>query len=151
VVLRARNIAEKILARRVPVYMLILAVVLTALVTFSVYYAQVPPASQIINALRPKIVTVYIADVTFQSIELRDNNNNDKADQAVVRFSIDRAVDEAVRVTVTLKAADGTTLDSWYTTISIPAADSYTVIVYLSDTVAMNAVKSIEIAFTTEE
>ena len=147
--MRARNIAEKILARRVPVYMLILAVVLTALVTFSVYYAQVPPASQIINALRPKTVTVYIADVTFESIELRDTDNDGRADEAVVTFRIDRAVDRTVRVAVELRDADEGTIDKGRATISIPAAGSYTVTVPLNNLAVMDDVKSIVIEFTT--
>jgi hypothetical protein len=145
VVLRAREI----LVRRVPVYMLILAVVLTALLTFSVFYAQVPPVVEFVKALRPKTVTVTITDVTFTSVTLEDTDTppDNKANQAVVVFSTDGPVDGAVRVTVTLRNAAGNILDSGSTTVPVPAAGSYTATVGLNNQAVMANVKSIEISF----
>jgi hypothetical protein len=143
VVLRAREI----LVRRVPVYMLILAVVLTALLTFSVFYAQVPPVVEFVKALRPKTVTVTITDATFTSVTLVDTDADDRANQAVVVFSTDGPVDGAVRVTVTLKDAFGFTLDSGFTTVFVPAAGSYTATVPLNNIALMANVKLIEITF----
>jgi hypothetical protein len=145
VVLRAREI----LVRRVPVYMLILAVVLTALLTFSVFYAQVPPVVEFVNALRPKTVTVTITDAILTSVTLQDTNfpPDDRANQAVVVFSTDGPVDGAVRVTVTLRDAFGFTLDIGFTTVFVPAAGSYTAFVFLNNIALMANVKLIEITF----
>jgi hypothetical protein len=143
VVLRAREI----LVRRVPVYMLILAVVLTALLTFSVFYAQVPPVVEFVNALRPKTVTVTITDAILTSVTLVDTDADGRANQAVVVFSTDGPVDGAVRVTVTLRDAFGFTLDIGFTTVFVPAAGSYTAFVFLNNIALMANVKLIEITF----
>lgn len=141
--------AREILVRRVPVYMLILAVLLTALITFSVFYAQVPPVVEFVNTLRPKKVTVAITDLTFTSVTLRDTDTDGYANEAVVVFRTDGPVDGEVkvRVKVTLKNAAGTTLDTGFTLISITAADDYTAIVPLNDVAVMDFVKFIEIEF----
>ena len=139
--------AREILVRRVPVYMLILAVVLTALITFSALYVQVPPVVEFVKAFRPKTVTVTITDATFTSVTLEDTEPDGKADKAVVEFSTDESVDGAVKVTVTLKGADGTTLDSGYETITVTAAGSYTATVRLNNLAVMADVKLIEIKF----
>ncbi|MFZ8789252.1 MAG: hypothetical protein ACO2OZ_06235 [Acidilobaceae archaeon] len=144
-VLRAREI----LVRRVPVYMLILAVlavVLTALITFSAL-VQVPPVVEFVKAFRSQTVTVTITDATFTSVTLEDTELDGKADKAVVEFSTDGSVDGAVKVTVTLKGADGTTLDSGYETITVTAAGSYMATVRLSNLAVMAYVKLIEIKF----
>jgi hypothetical protein len=143
VVLRAREI----LVRRVPVYMLILAVVLTALITFSVFYAQVPPVVEFVKALRAKTVTVTITDVTFTSVTLVDTDADGKANQAVVAFSTDGPVDGSVIVTVTLRNAVGNILDSGSTTVIVTAAGSFTATVPLNNLAVMANVKSIEISF----
>jgi hypothetical protein len=145
VVLRAREI----LVRRVPVYMLILAVILTALITFSVFYAQVPPVTELVKALRSKTVTVTITDLTFTSVRLEDTDAppDNKANRAIVEFSTDGPVDGAVKVTVTLKNAAGNTLDSGSTTVTVTAAGSYTATVPLNNLAVMADVKSIEIKF----
>jgi hypothetical protein len=127
--------------------MLILAVLLTALITFSVFYAQVPQVTEFVKALRPKTVTVTITDLTFTSVTLVDTDADDKANQAVVAFSTDGPVDGAVKVTVTLKNAAGNTLDSGSATVTVTAADSYTAIVSLANEAVMANVKSIEIKF----
>jgi len=142
--------AREILVRRVPVYMLILAVlavVLTALITFSALYAQVPPVVEFVKAFRSQTVTVTITDATFTSVTLEDTELDGKADKAVVEFSTDGSVDGAVKVTVTLKGADGTTLDSGYETITVTAAGSYTATVRLNNLAVMADVKLIEIKF----
>jgi hypothetical protein len=145
VVLRAREI----LVRRVPVYMLILAVILTALITFSVFYAQLPQVTEFVKALRPKTVTVTITDLTFTSVTLEDTDvpPDNKANRAIVEFSTDGPVDGAVKVTVTLKNAAGNTLDIGSTTVTVTAADSYTATVPLNNLAVMANVKSIEIKF----
>jgi hypothetical protein len=142
--------SREILVRRVPVYMLILAVLLTALIAFSVFYAQVPQVTEIVKALRPKTVTVDITDLTFTSVTLEDTNipPDNRANQARVVFSTDGPVGGAVKVTVTLKHATGATLDSGFTTIPVPDAGSYTAIVFLNNLAVMDVVKFIEIEFT---
>lgn len=141
--------ARETLVRRVPVYMPILAVVLTALLTFSAlaFYAQVPPIVEFINALRPKTVTLTITDATFTSVTLEDTEPDGRADKAVVEFSTDGSVDGAVKVTVTLKDAGGTTLDSDYEIVTVTVAGSYTVTVRLNNLAVMADVKLIEIEF----
>jgi hypothetical protein len=127
--------------------MLILAVVLTALITFSVLYAQVPPVVEFVKAFRPKTVTVTITDATFTSVTLEDTEPDGKANKAVVEFSTDGPVDGAVKVTVTLKDAGENTLDSSYETVTVTDAGSYTVTVRLSNLAVMADVKLIEIKF----
>ena len=139
--------AREILVRRVPVYMLILAVVLTALITFSALYVEVPPVVEFVKAFRPNTVTVTITDATFTSVTLEDIEPDGKADKAVVEFSTDGPVDGAVKVTVTLKDVAGTILDSGYETVTVTVAGSYTVAVRLNNLAVMTDVKLIEIEF----
>jgi hypothetical protein len=141
--------AREILTRRVPVYMLILAVVLTALIAFSVFYAQVPQVTETVKALRPKVVTVTIADATFRSVTLQDTDTppDGKANQATVVFSTDGPVDGYVKVTVTLKNAAGNVLDQGFTTVPVPDSGDYTATVPLNNLAVMANVKSIEVKF----
>jgi hypothetical protein len=123
--------------------------VLTALLTFSAlaFYAQVPPIVEFVNALRPKTVTLTITDATFTSVTLEDIEPDGRADRAVVEFSTDGSVDGAVKVTVTLKDADGNILDSGYGIVTVTAAGPYTVTVSLYNQAVMAHVKLIEIEF----
>ncbi len=140
--------AREILVRRVPVYMLILAVLLTALITFSVFYA--PVVEETVKAFRPKLVTVTIVDATLKGVILRDTDEpaDGKANEAIVVFSTDGPVDGKVRVTVFLKDAEGTTLDGGATTVTVPDAGDYIAIVPLYNVAVIANVKSIEIMFT---
>jgi hypothetical protein len=127
--------AREILAKRVPVYMLILAVVLTAiLIALITFYAQVPAVEETVKALRLKEVTVTI----------KDTDSDGNADEAIVGFSTDGAVDGEVAVTVILKDARGNRLDSSSEIVTVTAVKSYT-IVPLRNVAAMDKVRSIEI------
>lgn len=117
--------ARGILVRRVLVYMLILAVLLTALITF--------------------LVLLY-TPVGGTRVTLVDKEPDGKANEAVVVLSTDGP--GKVEVTVILKDAEGTILDSGSTTVTVPDAGDYTVIVPLNNVAVIDNVKSIAVMFT---
>ncbi len=141
--------AREILVRRVPVYMLILAVVLTALLAFTAYYAQLPPVKEFVKALRPKEVTVTIRDATFKNVILADTDSplDGRANVAVVTFSTDGDVDGLVKVTVTLKDATGAELDRGSRTVPVSEARDHIVFVHLNNVARIADVKLVEITF----